>query len=592
MPRVTMGEFLAAWEQCQTPSGRHDREKAGYGVLLVTCPLHNDSQPSLQVSEGEDGTLLLKCFGACGEASVYQPALRAVGLWQEEARANGSRPAETVYPYRSEEGRLLFEVVRGADKGFRQRRGLDTQGRPIWGLGDVRRVLFGLPELLKTGPGDLICLCEGEKDALNVAHEGIAATTNPMGAGKWRQEYTDWLKQHLADRRFLIVPDNDAAGLAHADEVLQSLKRAGLNVQVANLPGLPPKGDITDWLRAGGTPAQLRQLAEPAPPVMALKLLSREALLLQANPFWQVENLFYEESLVELFGPTNQGKTFLAVDVSLSITRGGAWRDHPILKPGAVLYVNADGGRSFKNRVAAWMEAFGPEASYEFHTYPEPVSLFRADQVNELMALLRWLEERPALVVFDTLSRCIPGVNENLQEPMSAVVDHLTRIKVEFGCALMLLHHSDKSGQHDRGSSVVGGAADTIIRVDQDEAGLITATCEKQRDWDKFLPLCFRLQKAESVPSAFLVRMNVEPGMPRQSVARDAREELVLNLLRHCDTGLTQEEIRHRTPGYSKGSVSRYLISLHDQGLVLIDDSGLSDFPRRPAHYYYRPDAE
>lgn len=559
---------------------------------------------NLAVDSGENGGVVLKCHShGCDATAVTEAVgLTVRDLMPESARTNGAANGRRVvkrYRYNDARGELVFEVWRYEPKDFRPHY-LNSQGE--WASGDPPGVplpLYRLPELLAADPKQPVFICAGEKDADNLAHWGLVATTNPHGESpKWERR-TQWLEP-LKGRRCIILEDYDALnpklgvrpGEKHAKEVFAALTNAGIEAKRLLLPGLAEGQDVSDWLTAGHAAVELLQLSAPEPPRMALKFLTREALLAQPDPVWQIENFIYEESFVEIFGPTNQGKTFFAVDLALSLVRGGAWRGSPILKPGPVVYINGDGGRKFKDRIAAWEEAFGPDAAFEFITYPDSLSLHQPGDVRELIAALAWLDEPPVAIFFDTLSRCIAGANENLQEPMTLVVDALTRIKIQFGASPIVIHHTDKSGQHDRGSSVVGNAADTIMRVDMNEDELITVACEKQRDWQKFTPLCFRFAKAETVDSGFLKRIDFEPGTARQSIAREGRAQFVLDLLRSAGRGLSQEEIVAMTPGYSRASVSRYLKSLEQEGVVLVDLSGTHAYPKRPALYYARPGAE
>jgi putative DNA primase/helicase len=79
-----------------------------------------------------------------------------------------------------------------------------------------------------------------------------------MGAGKWKPEHSEFLRG--AD--VVILPDNDEPGRNHADVVGASLQGIAKSVRVLQLPGLPPKGDIVDWARQGGTVEQLYDLSE------------------------------------------------------------------------------------------------------------------------------------------------------------------------------------------------------------------------------------------------------------------------------------------------------------------------------------------
>src|SRR5262249_4725641 len=120
----------------------------------------------------------------------------------------------------------------------------------------VERVLYRLPELLAAAPSVSVFVCEGEKDADALAGLGLVATTNPGGAGKWRWEYNE----PLHGRVVVLLPDNDKAGRQHAEVVTRSLQGIATTVKVVALPGLPEKGDLSDWLTAGGTRESLERL--------------------------------------------------------------------------------------------------------------------------------------------------------------------------------------------------------------------------------------------------------------------------------------------------------------------------------------------
>lgn len=163
---------------------------------------------------------------------------------------------DTTYAYKDAKGRLLFEVVRFEPKDFRQRKP-DGKGGWIWSVKDVRQVPYHLPQLLAADPNQPVFIVEGEKDVLRLESLGLVATCNAGGAGKWPGE----LSPHFDGRRVVILPDNDEPGRKHADKVAAALAGAGgAHVRVLCLPGLPPKGDVSDWLDAGGTVEQLLEL--------------------------------------------------------------------------------------------------------------------------------------------------------------------------------------------------------------------------------------------------------------------------------------------------------------------------------------------
>jgi 5S rRNA maturation endonuclease (ribonuclease M5) len=151
-----------------------------------------------------------------------------------------------IYDYTDEHGELLFQAVRMEPKSFRQRRPEGNGWK--WSVKGVRQVPYRLPELLAR-PNDPVFVVEGEKDADRLAELGLLATCNAAGAGKWTEAHSE----PLANRRVIVLPDNDAAGRDHAEKVRTSLEAAGAQVRVVALPSLPEKGDASDWLDSGGS---------------------------------------------------------------------------------------------------------------------------------------------------------------------------------------------------------------------------------------------------------------------------------------------------------------------------------------------------
>jgi hypothetical protein len=131
--------------------------------FMARCPAHEDRNPSLSVSPGADGKILLKCFSGCTTEAVCAPlGIGVKALFYDNGNAapavlpparpggNGKR-IEAVYDYPDENGTLLYQAVRYSPKGFSQRRP-DGKGGWVWNLEGVRRVLYRLPELIGAEP--------------------------------------------------------------------------------------------------------------------------------------------------------------------------------------------------------------------------------------------------------------------------------------------------------------------------------------------------------------------------------------------------------------------------------------------------------
>lgn len=225
------------------------------GEYTCWCIFHQDGQGKPPHSPNLNVSIRGFYCHACGEKGSLNQLARRLGLY----KGPEERLPEAVYPYMDEGGKLLFEVCRYPGKRFRQRRP-DGAGGWIWRLDGVPRVLYRLPEILES-PENRLFIVEGERDVETLREWGLVATTNPGGAGKWRPEHSNF----LTGREVIILADNDKPGRMHALAVGKALKGIARSVKILELPGLPEKGDVTDWLNAGNTVEGLLTLVEMTP---------------------------------------------------------------------------------------------------------------------------------------------------------------------------------------------------------------------------------------------------------------------------------------------------------------------------------------
>jgi Protein of unknown function (DUF3987) len=204
------------------------------------------------------------------DVSAAMDWLRCEGLLPHDALAGRSSPvpgAKHTYDYVDENGLLLHQTVRREPKKFLQRRpDPDNAGGWIWNLQDTRTVLYRLPDVLAAvANGDTIFVPEGEKDADNLGTLGFTATTNPMGAGKWRSDYSELLR----GANVVVISDNDQTGRDHVGQVATSLNGIAARVRVLDIrslwPECPEKGDISNWIAAGGDADKFKKAVEALP---------------------------------------------------------------------------------------------------------------------------------------------------------------------------------------------------------------------------------------------------------------------------------------------------------------------------------------
>ena len=278
-------------------------------------------------------------------------------------------PAAT-YDYTDEGGELLSQVVRYDPKGFRQRRP-DGDGGWIWNIEGVRRVPYRLPELLEA-LDHTVFIVEGEKDVDNLRRLDAPATCNLGGAGNWNAE----LNQYFAKANVVIIADNDPqakhkktdAPLFHADgrprfpgwdhavEVAQHLREVADSVRLIDLkkvwPQCPDKGDISNWIEAGGTIEALYKIAEEVPiwdgnvvrevPKSEPPPLPYVDLSLDLVPRdWLVPERIPMRNVSLLSGEGAMGKSLLLMQLSGAVVLGRDWLS-TLPTMGPVLYVSCE----------------------------------------------------------------------------------------------------------------------------------------------------------------------------------------------------------------------------------------------------------
>jgi hypothetical protein len=181
-------------------------------------------------------------------------ALRTRGLWpQSERREHPDHWGVIVrtYDYRDEDGALLYQVCRFEPKSFRPRRP-DGRGGWRWGYGDVRRVLYRLPEVLGA---PIVFVTEGEKDVETLRAHGFVATTNAGGANGWRDEFNPV----FAGREVIILPDDDPPGWRRALQISRGVLPYAAAILILDLPGAK---DVTEWFEQGHSECELIALLE------------------------------------------------------------------------------------------------------------------------------------------------------------------------------------------------------------------------------------------------------------------------------------------------------------------------------------------
>jgi hypothetical protein len=480
----------------------------------------------------------------CGLTHAAQLPGKAVVSGQA-LNASPERKIIKVYDYTDEKDQLLYQVVRYEPKGFCQRRparpGESSKDGWVYRVGEVRKVLYRLPELVKADLKTPVFIVEGEKDVETLRAHGFVATCNPMGAGKWREEYN----RFLAGRRVVVIADNDEPGRQHAAELLAGVYRVAQRVCRLDLPG--EVKDISEWFGVGHNKDELLSLLAEAAPWQKrageanplTKLVNAKTLV--AKEFepvrWIVPQILPEGTSILAARP-KVGKSWMALNLALAVAMGGVALGRQKVEGGEVLYLALeDNERRLKGRLTKMLQdKAAPERLYFATDWP------RSDE-GGCEALEQWLKTHPQarLVVVDTLAKFRPpvGATHNLYEADYGSMQGLKRLSDLYRVALLVVHHTRKGQSEDpledvSGSTGLTAGVDNVLalRRKRGEAGGVLHLIGRDIESEEELAVTFDKELA----------LWITLGPAREHALSEERREIV-ELLAEYPHGLRPAEI-------------------------------------------------
>jgi hypothetical protein len=440
------------------------------GGFMARCPAHEDGKASLSVSAGKDHPVLFHCHAGCDRDSV----LEKLGLtWEQVCESREDRPraewtprgdAVAVYDYVDEDGNLLFQVCRTANKEFPQRR--PDSSKPSgwnWKLGEVRRVPYRLPKLLEAlESGHAVWIVEGEKDVHSLERKGAVATCSPGGAGKWKPEYDGF----FVEADVTIVADKDGPGEKHARTVAAALQGVASSVRIVEAK---VGKDATDHLEAGYT---LEEFIETWTGSEATKLHLAQDLWEfigheDAPHDWVVPGLLERGDRLIWTGFEGLGKSMFVRQLAVTVAAGldpFRFTSNPTRNVLLIDCENSEsqGRRRFRPLAAASIKFRHrvPDGGLRLIHRPEGLDLLRDDDASWLLE--RVTAHKPDLLMIGPFYRLhASNINDEVAARKTvAVLDH-ARAKVD--CALVVEAHAGH-GEHGMNRSVRPVGSSLLLR--------------------------------------------------------------------------------------------------------------------------------
>jgi DNA-binding transcriptional ArsR family regulator len=285
------------------------------------------------------------------------------------------------------------------------------------------------------------------------------------------------------------------------------------------------------------------------------RFLGLDDILSGKWPEYVVDGILQRGNLGVIYGAPASYKTFLALDLAVRVAIGAHWHGtQHRTRPAVVVYVMAEGQLGLRLRLSAWMRmaqrTTGADLSINpvivealrarLFAFDDAVPLMEAAEVENFITALEHLAQRvgekPGLIVFDTLARCFLGGDENSSRDMGVVVEACNTIQRRTGAAVILIHHTGKDDELERGSSALRGAADSMLKVTRGDPiegaeARARVAIEKRKDGAREADLEFDLWKVDLDPqsdgepvSSLAPTPTTAPCAGRANTGRDRRK--------------------------------------------------------------------
>ncbi|MGD0275673.1 MAG: AAA family ATPase [Syntrophales bacterium] len=469
-------------------------KKNGNNQYIALCPLHDDKNPSFSFN-AKTGQYFCHGCNKKGDMIRFYADLKGLDDRRDfsqilkgiagdfripDSKKDHPKLKEVkAYTYRDKDSKTLFQVVRFIPKTFRQRQPDHANpGKWIWDIEGVRLVPYRLPELLKAKE---IIIVEGEKDADNVIDSGFTATTSPMGAKKWRSEYSEYFR----GKNVVLIPDNDDEGREHMTQIASALMDIAATIKWLDLPGLPIKGDVSDFINTFTTKEEsferLSIMIESAPLYAPPKTLTIDSIILDAENFIAVSlppkrslihPILSENQIIMITGWRGVGKTWAAMSMADAITRRGSFGPWQVVESVPCLYLD---GEMAAQDIQGRLNLLNPKRERRENplliysdAYANFMGLRRANLVDETWRadMKRILTALNIKVFFiDNIASLAPEINENDKKDWDPINRWLIDLRFS-GITTLFLHHMNKE-KGQRGTSAHEDNIDMSITLDR-----------------------------------------------------------------------------------------------------------------------------
>ena len=253
------------------------------------------------------------------------------------------------------------------------------------------------------------------------------------------------------------------------------------------------------------------------------------------KPQFLIKDIIPCNGLIAIVGPSYCYKTFIALDMALSVSAGLPFHGMDT-QQGTVIYINGEGRHGIIPRINAWCQSKSIEPqSLPFILSRTPINLRDLSEVSTLKEISENIPD-VRLIVIDTLNRNAGGMNENAPVDMAEFVNACSELAHHFNCTVCVIHHTGKDVNGGaRGHSSFYAALDTEISVKKLGDHDVQMICSKLKDAPEFEAMQFIA--VGTLDSVILEKTETRKANAKDKLTRD--QKLAFDCLQELIEGTT-----------------------------------------------------
>ena len=278
-------------------------------------------------------------------------------------------------------------------------------------------------------------------------------------------------------------------------------------------------------------------------------LCSLVNLMQRPDPRYLVDGLLVEGTLSLMTGKHASYKSFIALDIAMSVATGRSVFGMPTNK-GNVVYVAAEGANGLKRRANAWCHHYNEPIPENFDVFGNALQITDAELRGHFLDSIGQRD----LIILDTLAMCAVGLEENNATDMGKFVQATKAISTTAQAHVLIVHHNNK-GDTYRGSSALPAGVDTHILIKRDEKqhNKVSIAVDKQKDDEERDPI-----KLIAVPAHDSLILQLDHNLTE-------KEQAIINTL--ANGPVTYAELLKSTP-IPSSTFNRTLGALQNKKIV------------------------